>query len=355
MKVIFIHLFNNFSGSPNVLSILIKGLVNSNNKLELLTSRTDGFLSSIPRLKYTYICYKLYKNNLLLTATLFFIAQLQLFFMLLVASKKNRIYYINTITPIGAIWACKLTGKNYYIHVHENMQSQKFLFAFYRWTYKCCNKKSIFVSDYVRKQALNVRDSIVVYNALGKEFIQKVKYIPLQERHTILMLCSLRLYKGIQEFVLLAKCLPEYQFEMVVSDEQARIDVFLQNNLIPRNLIIYPSHSDVHLFYQRARLVLNLSKPTYCIETFGLTLLEAITYGIPVIGPPIGGPTEIIDDGINGFLIDADNIDKLKEKIVLLMENDDLYLELSKNALQKAKAFSSEQMVSKIKNYLHLI
>ena len=51
----------------------------------------------------------------------------------------------------------------------------------------------------------------------------------------------------------------------------------------------------------------------------------------------------------------ADNIDKLKEKIVLLMENDDLYLELSKNALQKGKAFSSEQMVGKIKNYLHLI
>ncbi len=38
-------------------------------------------------------------------------------------------------------------------------------------------------------------------------------------------------------------------------------------------------------------------------EAFGLTILEAMLSGLPTIGPRFGGPLEIIEDGISGFLL----------------------------------------------------
>lgn len=354
MELVFIHLFNNFSGSPNVLAVLVKGLLKGEYDITLLTNRSEGFLSKIEGVKYHYLCYKWIEKNHLLTFFFFVIAQIQLFFLLLFKKSKNRIYYINTILPIGAILACWLTRKNYYIHVHENMQQKKSLYPLYKFVYKYCNKKSIFVSKYVQEQAVNVKDSIIAYNGLSNEFMNKIEIVPLLQRSSILMLCSLRSYKGIFEFINLADRLPGCQFEMVVSDAVDNVNAFCKRYVIPHNLHIYPSQTDVHSFYQKARLVVNLSDSTACIETFGLTLLEAFSYGIPAIGPMVGGPTEIIDDGKNGFLVDSKNTEELLDKVRLLMEDEKLYLKMSDTALQKAKTFSSENMVDAIESYLHL-
>lgn len=354
MKLVFIHLLNNYSGSPNVLSLIIKEVVQKKYQVELLTNKSEGFLSSLCGVTYRFIPYRWVANNSLLTFIYFVVTQLRLFLLLLFLKRRGNIYYINTILPIGAILACYLTKKTFCIHVHENMKQQKILYILARFVYKYCNKKSVFVSEYVRSQALNVRDSIVVYNALGKEFLEQIRYVPFQERTTILMLCSLRVYKGIYEFITLAYSLPNYKFELVVSDSEDNVETFIEENMIPNNLVIFPAQTSVHPFYQRAKLVLNLSKPEYCIETFGLTLLEAMAYGIPVIGPMVGGPTEIIDNGKNGFLVDADNIEGLKEKINLLMSDNDLYMKMSEEALQKSKFFSLENMVNAIEDYLHL-
>lgn len=354
MKVVFVHLLNNFSGSPNVLSVVVRGLSARGHQLKLVTSRSEGFLSAISGVEYQYICYKWFKNNRLLTLLFFILAQLELFCKLFFDRKKDQIYYINTVTPVGAILACKLTGKNYYIHVHENMLQKKSFFTLYRLVYRFCNGKSIFVSKYVSEQALQVKDSVIAYNGLSDDFLKRAleHTISLAQRKTILMLCSLRAHKGIYEFIALAENMSQYPFEMVVSDSPEVVSRFMASNSIPPNLNLYSSQTDVHPYYQRARIVLNLSRPDAWVETFGLTLLEAFTYGIPAIGPKVGGPIEIIDNEINGFVLDSRELDLLQEKIQLLMMNDELYLRMSKAAQLKSQAFSSKTMIDIIEKYL---
>lgn len=48
-------------------------------------------------------------------------------------------------------------------------------------------------------------------------------------------------------------------------------------------------------------------------EPFGLVMIEALSCGTPVIAYPHGGPTEIVKDGVNGYLVN--NPDEMAEKI----------------------------------------
>jgi len=57
------------------------------------------------------------------------------------------------------------------------------------------------------------------------------------------------------------------------------------------------------------------------IEAFGLVTIEAMACGKPVIGSRVGGICDIIEDGVNGYLVKPKNPREIAEKIILLLEN----------------------------------
>ena len=158
----------------------------------------------------------------------------------------------------------------------------------------------------------------------------------------------------IEEFIELAKALPQYSFELVLNDTQENIDAFMQKNSIskPGNLALHPRQNDVAPFYNRATLVLNLSNKNLVVETFGLTALEAMHTGLPVIVPTVGGIAEMVENGVNGYKIDVQDVVKIKEKIENIISNRDLYLSLSNRALSSAGRYSTNRM---FENILHEI
>lgn len=353
--IVFIHLLNNFSGSPNVLSVVIKGFLAKGYKVSLITSRGEGFLSGIDGVNYRYTCYR-WLNNKWTTAMLLILSQIDVFFKVLFSKRKGTIYYINTIVPFGAVWACFITGKKYIYHVHENMQQNKPVYRLFRFAYKWFNRKSIFVSHYLWTTALNCNNGKVVYNGLDHAFMNEAnKYLsdnPEKTGVNILMVSTLRKYKGVYEFVRLAKELKQYTFELVLSADADEVNRFATEVEVPGNLTIYPKQNDLHPFYQRAKLLLQLSHPLSCVETFGLSILEAMVYGIPSIVPNVGGPVELVEEGINGYQIDADHLAEISQKIQRLMEDHDMYHSFSNNALAKSREFSEEKMMSGIEKYI---
>ncbi|NEP13985.1 MAG: sucrose synthase [Symploca sp. SIO2C1] len=56
-------------------------------------------------------------------------------------------------------------------------------------------------------------------------------------------------------------------------------------------------------------------------EAFGLTILEAMISGLPTFGTQFGGPLEIIQDKVNGFLINPTNYEEMAQKIVDFVAN----------------------------------
>ncbi len=99
----------------------------------------------------------------------------------------------------------------------------------------------------------------------------------------------------------------------------------------------------------REETLKNISKSKYLIqpsiwyETFGLTIIEAMSYGVPVIGFGIGTRGDFIVDGVNGFI----SLEyKLKNSIIKSFEYKD-YEVLSNNAILKAKEFKNNYIIKK--------
>ena len=202
------------------------------------------------------------------------------------------------------------------------------------------------MSNYLKEtEGLKGVEGITVYNALSSQFRQTADQFrnlhPIQHSpFSILMLCSLKGYKGVDAFITIAEKLPAYHFNLVLNATRAEIHYYFKGVAIPKNVVIYPKQQKVHQFYQAANLVLNLSKPTEWVETFGMTLLEAMHYGLPVIAPPVGGPAEVVQHGQNGYLISSEDIPAIISKIEELARDREIYYSFSKAALILADTFS---------------
>lgn len=92
-----------------------------------------------------------------------------------------------------------------------------------------------------------------------------------------------------------------------------------------------------------------LVAPSIWQEPFGLTAVEAMIYGRPVIAFNVSGLKEIVENNKNGFLVEVLNTEKLSEKILELLKDEKKLKYFSKNARKKAELFSDERFYKEIK------
>ncbi|MCM1157447.1 MAG: glycosyltransferase family 4 protein [Bacteroidales bacterium] len=84
--------------------------------------------------------------------------------------------------------------------------------------------------------------------------------------------------------------------------------------------------------------------PSY-YESFGIVLLEAMAYKIPVICGDGGAMKEIVSDSVDGFVIHSGNPVEIAEKIQLFGERPDLLQEMGKNGYDKIKLLYSDEVI----------
>jgi glycosyltransferase involved in cell wall biosynthesis len=98
---------------------------------------------------------------------------------------------------------------------------------------------------------------------------------------------------------------------------------------------------DMGTFYQGLDLYLNTSVH----EGIPMSVLEAMAYGVPVIVPRVGGLSEMVADGIDGYLVESRNPKDFAEKCIQLYGDETLRNQMAFAAREKvAKEFSVDQM-----------
>lgn len=346
--IVFCHLLNDNSGSPRVLLNAIGALAPSNKGSLLYVGSVDSGLLDSANVALRRYGYRRSRFRLL-TLVALISSQIRLYRMLDKASdiSPDAVVYVNTLLPFGAaIWAWAKRRPLVW-HLHEVSLSPPLL----QWLLKSLAARLADLLIYVSQDHLDRlptrRDrSVVIPNPVSPALQSKGRDTPYWPRRSglfrVLMLASPRDFKGVPEFLNLARALlwrDDIAFDLVLNAKSEEIAQYLGEGPVPSNLRVYPKVNNPARFYGFADLVVNLSRVDLCIETFGLTITEAFSFGVPVIAPPVGGPAEIVSDGEDGYLIDSRNLTDLAECVGRLASDPALCLRLSSAAREKAEKY----------------
>lgn len=77
-------------------------------------------------------------------------------------------------------------------------------------------------------------------------------------------------------------------------------------------------------------------------EGLPMTILEAMAAGLPVVATEVGGVSDIVKDGITGFLIDAGDEDSLVSAMSTVMSNRSIQQSMSSAAIEMVGAYDAE-------------
>jgi N-acetyl-alpha-D-glucosaminyl L-malate synthase BshA len=80
-------------------------------------------------------------------------------------------------------------------------------------------------------------------------------------------------------------------------------------------------------------------------ESFGLAALEAMACGVPVMASQAGGLTELIQDGVNGFLVSDEEQARGVQRAIDLLNNTEILEQFRSAALRRASQYNITQIL----------
>lgn len=181
-----------------------------------------------------------------------------------------------------------------------------------------------------------------------------------RERFTLLTvgrLSSKEQYKGhdtvIRSLPAISQVVPNVVYRIVgKGDDRERLEGLAQDlgvsefvdfaGFIPEDRLA-AEYQACDVYVMPSRVSLDPDKPEG--EGFGIVFLEAALRSKPLIGPNRGGPTDIIEHGRNGYLIEPTDSQQLAQRVVALASDKELRETMGRAARQTVLTrFSSAQL-----------
>ncbi len=121
---------------------------------------------------------------------------------------------------------------------------------------------------------------------------------------------------------------------------------------IEEQVIVKRNIHDIENYINAADLGLYTSEE----ESFGMGILETMSYGKPVLATNAGGVKEVMENGITGFLFGIGETEKFAKKLLELSTNQNEVKKLGNNARARAIShFSAREIVGKYVEYYRKI
>lgn len=190
------------------------------------------------------------------------------------------------------------------------------------------NKKIETVYNFVDEREYHPKNETKLKEQLGIDPAEKV----------LIHVSNFRKVKRVQD-VVETFSLARKQIQcklLLVGDgpEMGRIIQQVRDLKLEEHVLFLGKRDDLAEFYSISDIKLLLSEK----EAFGLVLLEAMACGVPVIGANIGGMPEIINPGVNGFLVELGDTEQAARYIVDMLSDETQLQNLRQGALDTVSA-----------------
>lgn len=136
--------------------------------------------------------------------------------------------------------------------------------------------------------------------------------------------------------------IPEWHLNIYGEGEHKKMleDYIKQNSL--QQVILKGSTSNVEEVYRNSDFFVMSSK----YEGLPMVLVEAQSFGLPIISYNCPfGPADIVQNDVNGFLVEDQNIQELSDAILTLAMSPEVLISFSEKSLVKAQEFQSDRII----------
>ena len=212
-------------------------------------------------------------------------------------------------------------------------------------------------------RAFHARADVVVYNGIPDVFPKFAGQAPPAEPPwRILFVGVLCESKGVLDLVracgMLRKRSCCFRLELVGSPQPAAFADSLTQAITDEGLAGYVEISGVLVgddkwrAYRRSHI---FCFPTFFeSESFGLVLLEAMQFELPVVGARWRGVPSVVEDGKSGFLVEVHDVARLADRLELLMKDRNLAISMGRAGRTRyLQDFSLERFRAEMCSALH--
>jgi len=195
-----------------------------------------------------------------------------------------------------------------------------------------------------------IEDKISVLNNIVFPPKEKHERVPDGKLH-VLYLGEISNRKGIYDLLNVLKENKDYFKNKVI--------LRIGGNLVDGDVNSFIAGNDLSLFVKYEGWVSG-TKKTECLEWadvyilpsynegLPIAILEAMSYSHPVISTNVGGIPEILHSYENGVLIEAGNLEEIKNVLIFFIENPEKILEYGENACKTVQPFFPESVFEKL-------
>lgn len=221
------------------------------------------------------------------------------------------------------------------------------------------NNKFIAISNAVKKHMINTEKYkperiAVLYNAVDLDLLDSSEG-EITERSSGFLIGSVGRLHPSKGYDTLLKSMPEVmkkfpQAKLVIAGngtERAFLEG-LRSQLGLSDKVVFlgrKTPGEIRMFLREISLFVLASN----WEGFGLAAVEAMASGIPVVTTNIGGLLEIVEEGKTGFLVPPDEPLALAHRIICLLKNRDMRVEMGRAGRKRVETlFSLDNMIAKL-------
>lgn len=347
-KILFLHAGSELYGADKILLEIIENLDTTKYSVQVLlpnegplTKKMQEAGIAVDTMPYPILRRK-YFNALGMINYLFRYIYYSIKLIHFVKRNKIDIVHVNTTAVLEGVAIKVFTNSRIVWHVHEIIVSPKVVFKFVSWLVARFSDSVVAVSEATKNRLVESGyfgsdDVNLIRN--GIKPIQKVSDVEMQNLRKKLeipesgivfgMVGRVNAWKGQPDFVRAFEKASQQNDSLfaimvggVFAGEDFRMEALrrqISDSGLDNRIRVVDFTENVGRFYSIFDIfVMPSTRP----DPFPTVVLEAMSVGLPVVGYNHGGVTEMVEDGKNGFLSEAGNIDKLAENFTFLASRE---------------------------------